>query len=122
MYTGSAQSGDAAPDPGVPGDTSAAGTRSPGAVPSCVADALRMARAAADYLNSPAAVGIDGAACGEVLTALAGVRSRLAAAQATFLRKFDAAGAHDADGHASSSSWLAARAGMSSRAARSAVR
>jgi hypothetical protein len=91
------------------------------AAPASVADALRMARAVVDYLNSPAAE-LEGAACGPVLTALADVRSKLAAAQATFLRRFDTANAHDADGYASSSSWLAAKAGMSGRAARSAVR
>jgi hypothetical protein len=38
------------------------------------------------------------------------------------LRRFDAADAHDADGYGSSSAWLAAKAGMSKKAARSAVR
>jgi hypothetical protein len=44
------------------------------------------------------------------------------AAHAGLLRRFDAAGAHDADGYGSSSSWLAAKAGMPRQAARTAVR
>jgi hypothetical protein len=46
----------------------------------------------ADYLNSPAAAGLEGAGCGEALIALARIRSRLAGAQAGFLARFDAAG------------------------------
>ncbi|HEY1822716.1 MAG TPA: DUF222 domain-containing protein, partial [Trebonia sp.] len=87
-----------------------------------VADALRMGGAVADFLNSPAATGVDGAACGEVLIALGGVQAKLAAAYAGFLRRFDAAGAHDADGYGSSSAWLAARGQLTSRDARAAVR
>jgi hypothetical protein len=41
---------------------------------------------------------------------------------AGFLRRFNAAKAHDADGYGSSSAWLTARAGMSKKAARAAVR
>ena len=40
----------------------------------------------------------------------------------SFLRTFDAADAHDADRYGSSSSWLAAKAGMPKRAAKAAVR
>ena len=40
------------------------------AAPPSVAAALRMARAAVDYLNTPDAAAIDGMACGEVLVAL----------------------------------------------------
>lgn len=50
-----------------------------------VREALRAARAAADYLNSPAARDLDGAACGEALAELGAVMSGLAAA-----RRFDA--------------------------------
>jgi hypothetical protein len=86
------------------------------------AEALRVAGAALDYLNSAAAVDLDGAACGELLIGLGEIRAKLTAAHAGLLRRFDAAGAHDADGYGSSSAWLAARAGMSKKAARAAVR
>ena len=83
--------------------------------------ALRMASAALDYLNS-AAAGLDGSACGEVLIALGEIQAKLTAAHAGFLRAFDAADAHDADGYGTSSSWLAAKAGLSKKAAKAAVR
>jgi len=85
------------------------------------ADALRAAGAAMDYLNS-AASDLAGAACGDVLVALGEVQAKLTAAHAGFLRRFDAAGAHDADGYGSSSAWLAARAGMTKKEARISVR
>src|ERR1700761_4559080 len=81
-----------------------------------------MGDAFADFLNSPAAAGLDGAACGEVLIALGGIQAKLAAAYAGFLRRFDAADAHNADGYGSSSAWLAARAQLTKNDARSAVR
>jgi hypothetical protein len=93
-----------------------------GDVPGSVADALRMGDAFARYLNSPAAAGLDGAACGEVLIALGGIQAKLAAAYADFLRRFDAADAHNADGYGSSSAWLAAKAQLTKRDARAAVR
>jgi hypothetical protein len=74
-----------------------------------------------DYLNSQAA-GMDGAACGTLLAGLGEVQAKLTAAHAGILRRFDAADAHDADGYGSSSAWLAARAGMSRKAAKAAVR
>jgi hypothetical protein len=70
--------------------------------PRSVAEALRMADAAMDYLNASAAV-MNGAACGEVLTAMGRIQAKSAAAHAALLRRFDAADAHDADGCASSS-------------------
>ena len=91
-------------------------------MPGSVADALRMGDGFARYLNSPATAGLDGAACGEVLLALGGIQAKLAAAYAGFLRRFDAASAHDADGYGSSSAWLAARAQLTKRDARAAVR
>ena len=94
----------------------------PGAAFGSVAEALRAGSAVADFLNSPAAAGLDGAACGEVLLALGGIQAKLAAAYAGFLRRFDAASAHDADGYGSSSAWLAARAQLTKRDARAAVR
>ena len=90
-------------------------------VPGSVSEALGMARAALDLLNSPAADDLQTAALGEALTALGGLRARLTAAQASLLARFDAAGGHDADGYATSSAWLAARTQMTPRAARAAV-
>jgi len=87
-----------------------------------VASALRAAREAAEFLASPAAAQAAGAGSGEVLTALAEVRDKLAAASAGFLRRFDAAGGHRADAHPTSSSWLADRCKMTRRAARAQVR
>jgi hypothetical protein len=85
------------------------------------AQALRVAGAALDYLNA-AALGLDGAACGAVLVALGEIQAKLTAAHAAILHRFDAADAHDADGYGSSSSWLAARAGMTRKDAKAAVR
>ena len=87
-----------------------------------VREALRLAAAGLDYLNSPAANDMDPAAMGEVLTALGDLQGKLAAAHATFLRRFDAADAHDADGYGSSSAWLAAKGKMTRQDARAAVR
>jgi hypothetical protein len=56
-----------------------------------VAEALRMGDAVADYLNSPAAGELDGAACGEALVSLGRVLSRLTAAQAGHLRRSSSA-------------------------------
>src|SRR5215468_1595246 len=100
---------------------SAAAGRSP-AAPRNVADALAMARAAACYLNTPDAAALDGTACGEVLVALGEIQDRLAAAHAEFLRRFDAANGHDADGYVTSSTWLAAKTRISRKDARAAVR
>jgi hypothetical protein len=91
-------------------------------VPGSVTEALRMGDAFADYLNSPAAAELDGAACGEALIALGEIQTKLAAAHATLLRRFDAANAHDADGYGSSSAWLAAKGRMTKRDALAAVR
>ena len=102
------------------GGTAACGAA--GAVPGSVAEALRMADAVADYLNSPAAAALEGMACGGVLIALGGVQAKLAAAYAGFLRRFDAADAHHGDGYGSSSAWLAAKAQLTKRDARAAVR
>jgi hypothetical protein len=86
-------------------------------------DALQVAGAALDYLNSRATAGlVDGAVCGELLVGLGEVQAKLTAAHAGLLRRFDAADGHDADGYGSSSSWLSAKAGMSKKAAKAAVR
>jgi hypothetical protein len=89
--------------------------------PGTVADALRLAKLALDFLNSPAAE-LPGSACGAALTALGDLRGRLDAAHAMFLRRFDAADAHDADGYGSTSAWLAAKGRMTRRDAMAAVR
>jgi hypothetical protein len=66
-----------------------------------VAQALRAARVAAAYLNSPAAAGaLEGPARGEALEALAAIGSLLGAATNSILRRFDADDDHDADGTA----------------------
>ncbi len=87
-----------------------------------VREALRLAETGLDYLNSPQASDMAPAAMGEVLTALGDLQGKLAAAHATFLRRFDAANAHDVDGYGSSSAWLAAKGRMTRRDARAAVR
>jgi hypothetical protein len=87
-----------------------------------VAQALRAAEAAMDFLNSPAARDLDGAACGDTLLTLGRIQAKHAAARAEFLRRFDAADAHDADGYGSSSSWLAAHGQLTKKDARAAVR
>lgn len=85
-------------------------------------DALRAACIAMDYLLSTSVADLGGTACGELLVGLGEIQAKLTAAHTRLLRRFDAANAHDADGYGSSSSWLAAKAGMSKKAARTAVR
>jgi hypothetical protein len=94
----------------------------PGAGFGSVAEALRAGRAVADYLNSPAARELDGAACGEALIEIGAIQSGLAAAQGALLRRFDADSAHDADGYASTAAWLAGRTGLGRKDAKAAVR
>ena len=98
------------------------GENASGSVCRSAGDALRLAEAALDYLNSPAADELGPAAIGGVLTALGDLQGKLAAAHAGLLRRFDAANAHDADGYGSSSAWLAAKGRMTKRDARAAVR
>src|SRR5215470_18749364 len=90
--------------------------------PGSIAEALRAAHAGLDYLNSPAAAGLHAAACGEVLTSLGELQAKVAAAHAAFLRRFDAADGHDADGYGTSAAWLAAMAKMAKKDAKAAVR
>jgi hypothetical protein len=85
------------------------------------AEALRMADAGLDFLNSPASDDLQTAAVGEVLTSLSDLQSKLTAARAAFLHRFDAADGHDDDGYATSSAWLAAKAKMSRKGARATV-
>jgi hypothetical protein len=107
---------------GESGDMSSgsAGSRSAGFA--SVAEALRMAEAAVAYLNSPAAAGLDGSACGEALVVVGRIQSRLSAAQAALLCQFDAADAHDADGYGSSSAWLAGKTHLNRKDAKATVR
>jgi hypothetical protein len=87
-----------------------------------VAEALRMGAAFADYLNSPAAAGLEPAALGEALVSLGEIQSKLAVAHAEYLYRFDAQDAHDADGYSSSSAWLAGKAKLGKKDARATVR
>jgi hypothetical protein len=93
-----------------------------GAAFGSASEALQTVGAALDYLNSAAVADLDGCACGELLIGLGEIQAKLAAAHAGFLRRFDAADAHHADGYGSSSAWLAAKGGMSKAAAKASVR
>src|SRR5499427_6337776 len=91
-------------------------------VPGSIAEALRIAHASMDYLNSPAAVELAASAAGGVLAALGELQAKVTAAHAAFLRRFDAAGAHDADGYGTSAAWLAAMAKLAKKDAKASVR
>src|SRR5215471_20519249 len=93
-----------------------------GSTAGSVAEALRLAHAGLDYLNSPAGAGLHAAAAGGVLTALGELQAKVTAAHAAVLRRFDAAGGHDADGYGTSAAWLAAMAKMARKDAQAAVR
>lgn len=93
----------------------------PCGVPTSAAQALRMAMSGLDYLNSPAAGDLDPAGLGGVLAGLGELQSRLTAARAEVLRRFDAADAHNADGYGTSSAWLAAMTRTTRKDARAAV-
>jgi len=103
---------DDAPGGAVPGNTA----------PVSVAEALRLAGASLDYLNSVAAGDLDGQGCGAALVALSQLQAKLAGARVRLLRRFDAVGGHDADGYGSATPWLMAKAGLTRKAARSQVR
>jgi hypothetical protein len=87
-----------------------------------VAEALRMAHASLDYLNSPAAADLPAAACGQALAALGEIGAKFTAAHAAFLLRFDALNGHDADGYGTSAAWLAAMAKLAKKDAKAAVR
>jgi hypothetical protein len=93
-----------------------------GQAPGSIAEALRTAHATMDYLNSPDAADLPSAALGEVLRSLGELQAKFTAAHAAFLRRFDAADAHDADGYATSASWLAAMTRMKLADARAMMR
>ena len=90
-------------------------------LPGSVADALRAAHASTDYLVGPDAALLDPAALGGALTSLSELQAKLTAAQAGFLRRFDAADAHDADGYGTSSAWLGAMTRLTAGDAKAAV-
>jgi hypothetical protein len=94
----------------------------PDGAPGSVAEALRMAGASMDYLNSPAAADLPAAACGQALAALGEIHAKHAAAYAGFLRRFDALNGHDSDGYGTSAAWLAAMTKMTKKDAKAAVR
>jgi Domain of unknown function (DUF222) len=77
-----------------------------------VAEALRMANAAMDYLNGPDGADLDAASYGSVLRSLGEIEAKFTAAHASVLSRFDAADAHDSDGYGKSVAWLMAMADM----------
>ena len=85
--------------------------------PASVAEALRVAQAAMDYLNDPGAAALEAAALGGVLEAMGAISATFAAARSAILARFDAERAHDGDGYGSSKAWLAARGRVTPRAA-----
>jgi hypothetical protein len=87
------------------------------AAPGSMNEALRMLDATLDYINGPLSGGLSPGAHGEALLALGRASARLAAARARVLSRFDAARGYEADGHGSSRSWLAARGGVTQKAA-----
>ncbi len=91
-------------------------------VPGSAADALRLAHASLDYLNGPDAALLDPAALGPVLRSLGELRAKFTAAHAGFLRRFDAADAHDGDGYGTPGAWLAAMTKVSRKDANAGVR
>jgi hypothetical protein len=110
--------------PGGPGFSSAgfssAGFSSAGF--SSAAEALRAGVAFADYLNASDAAELEPAALGEALVCIGEIQTKLAVAYAGFLFRFDAHDAHDADGYATSSAWLAAMSKLTKKDAKAAVR
>jgi len=92
-----------------------------GSTPQSAAEALRMMGAGLDYLNSRAAGELEAAGIGDVLMSFGELQAMFTAAHASFLRRFDAADAHDADGYGTSASWLAAKTQMTLKDAKLAV-
>ena len=86
------------------------------------AEALRAGVAFADYLNASDAAELEPAALGEALVSIGEIQTKLAVAYAEFLFRFDAHDAHDADGYATSSAWLAAMSKLTKKDAKAAVR
>jgi hypothetical protein len=90
--------------------------------PTSVAEALRVAQAAMDYLNDPGAAALEAAALGGVLEAMGAISAKFAAARSAILARFDAERGHDADGYGSSRAWLAAKGRVTPKAAGAQVR
>jgi hypothetical protein len=90
--------------------------------PASVAEALRVAQAAMDYLHDPGAASLDAAALGGVLEAMGAISATFAAARSAILARFDAERAHDGDGYGSSRAWLAAKGKVTAGAAGAQVR
>src|ERR1700722_7511385 len=102
------------------------GAGRPGAVrsdaaPASAGEALRLADASLDYLNSMAISDLDGPGCGEALIVLSQLQAKVASARGRLLRRFDAVNGHDADGHGTSPPWLMAKAGLTRKAPRAQV-
>jgi len=97
------------------------GEQASGDAAGSASEALRMAVAGLDYLNSPAADELNPAVLGGVLAALGKLQSKLTAAQAEVLRRFDAADAHNEDGYGTSARWLTAMTRTTSKGAKAAV-
>ena len=89
--------------------------------PGGYAEALAVIAGGLDFLAA-SATEIPDAALGEVLLAVEAAGAKHAALRAAVLERFDAAGAHDADGYQCSSSWLRDKAGMTRPAARGRVK
>ena len=88
-----------------------------GNTPDSLAEALRMAEAAADYLNGPAGAEAEAASLADVLMSLGRVNGKFAAVRAAFLARFDAERGYTADGYGSCTAWLKARGQMTGQAA-----
>jgi hypothetical protein len=90
--------------------------------PGSVAEALRVAQAAVDYLLDPGAAALEAAALGGVLESMGAISATFAAARSAILARFDAERAHDGDGYGSTRSWLAAKGRLTPKAAAAQVR
>jgi hypothetical protein len=90
--------------------------------PASVAEALRVAEAAMDYLNDPGAAALEIAALAGVLQAMGTISAKFTAARAAILARFDAGRGHDADGYGSSRAWLTAKGRVTPREASAQVR
>src|ERR1700722_8814067 len=86
-----------------------------------VADALSVTSAFERYLNS-AAADLDGPGRAEALEQFGAITSLLGAASNGLMRRFDAADDHDADGYATTATWLAAKTRLGRKDAKAAVR
>jgi hypothetical protein len=86
------------------------------------ADALRQLGTALDCLNGRGGAMLQSAELSDVLTELATLSGKFAAARAAILARFDAARGYTADGYGSSAAWLTARTRETRKAADAEVR